>query len=403
MTEKPPIKLLSAAELIEKVNLYETIEADILIRGLKASFPKNTDEERAAIKSYQDDLRKVLSMERIAIRHERSTAVIEYGKIRLTKKQGRWDIFQSSGQYLEPHLALFLIEINRLEVYLGKVIVSLERAYHMFLAHDNNSEHDRKENDKLTQSEYIIFAHFMRFGCNIRRFKNECVTVSSESKSNANDATQSDADIEKLYVWNYLYELLGHNKSVITSKSLDTNRYNAVKNSMNATIEKIKNPNDGDDDVESSKTNVNSVAETGDKRKIDCKTGEPASKLNRIDHKRNTVEQYFGSGSTNDFMVGNTFQRFKQIFDQIDYIKVKQPESFVDQKPINEKISFDLWASCDHREPQLKGPDFRLIVLQPSKSLPHNDDIFRLYNSLVHKSAIVLSTLPPPRAPKTKT
>lgn len=53
MTEKPPIKLLSAVELIEKVNLYETIEADILTRGLKGSFPKNTDEERETIKSYQ--------------------------------------------------------------------------------------------------------------------------------------------------------------------------------------------------------------------------------------------------------------------------------------------------------------------------------------------------------------
>lgn len=50
-------------------------------------------------------------MERVALRHERSIAIIEDGKIRLTKRQGKWDVFESAGQYLEPHVALFLMEI----------------------------------------------------------------------------------------------------------------------------------------------------------------------------------------------------------------------------------------------------------------------------------------------------
>lgn len=178
-----------------------------------------------------------------------------------------------------------------------------------------------------------------------------------------NNSDNSQMDTEKSYIWNHLYELLGQNKSVIASSSFDSNRYNAVKKSMKATIKKIQFGEDGDNS--SDEDDDSNTTETGTKRKLPsaCKSDASACKLSRIDHEQNAVEQYFGSGSTNNFMVGNTFQRFQQIFDKINYIKVKKPESFDNQKSISEKISFDLWASRDHQEPQLKGPDFRLIVL----------------------------------------
>lgn len=46
-------KLLNARELIAVTNLQNEIEATVLVRGLKATYPSNTDEERALIKSYQ--------------------------------------------------------------------------------------------------------------------------------------------------------------------------------------------------------------------------------------------------------------------------------------------------------------------------------------------------------------
>lgn len=46
-------KLLNARELIAVTNLQNEIEANVLVRGLKAAYPNNTDEERATIKSYQ--------------------------------------------------------------------------------------------------------------------------------------------------------------------------------------------------------------------------------------------------------------------------------------------------------------------------------------------------------------
>ncbi|XP_055325075.1 uncharacterized protein LOC129579243 [Sitodiplosis mosellana] len=387
---KPRIKLLNGTELIAQRKLFDEIDGEYLVRGEKATFPINTEEERTIIKSYQDDLRKVLSMERVALQNERSTAVIEDGKIKVTKRQGKWDVFESSGQYLEPHVALFYMELNRLEVYLGKMIVSLERAYHMFLAHDNSGR-----SDKLTKNEYVVYANFMRFGCHIRRFKNESPEsyTSSEDESDDNETVQSDAAIQKSYIWNYLYELLGHRKTAIKSGSIDTNRYSNVKESMNVTIGKFKIDDSVETITSTSSIETSERTVVPEKRKLpsDESFNAPACKSAKLSDKFSNDGQYFGSGSTNDFMIGNTFQRFKQIFDQIDIIDVKKPDSYDDQQPINEKFSFDLWTELDNRFwSQHKGPDFRLIVKQPSKSLPHNDDIFRLYNSLAYKSAIIL-------------
>lgn len=50
-------------------------------------------------------------MERVALQNERSTAIIEDGRIKVTKRVGKWDAFELSGQYLEPHVALFYMEL----------------------------------------------------------------------------------------------------------------------------------------------------------------------------------------------------------------------------------------------------------------------------------------------------
>lgn len=52
MTEKPLINLLNAKGLLAQLCLNNKVDSNILVRGLKATFSENTDEEKAAIKSY---------------------------------------------------------------------------------------------------------------------------------------------------------------------------------------------------------------------------------------------------------------------------------------------------------------------------------------------------------------
>lgn len=244
-------------------------------------------------------------------------------------------------------------------MYVGKVIVSLERAYHMFLSNETNSI-NAPNNDKLTQNEYIVYSHFMRFGCNLRRFKNEHVSHSDSDKKTDPNA-KFDKDDVKPYIWNYLYELLGQRKATNAPRNLVQSRYTNIKQSMNRTISGFRN-------VDSLTTNANDcVAGTSgkvsipEKRKLHegCGSADaPIAKLPKL--MNNSSDQYLGSGSTNDFMVDGTIQKFKHIFDKIDIIELKT-SNFDDKQPCssNERFSFDLWTSLDHRH---AGPNFRLII-----------------------------------------
>lgn len=62
MTMETKSKLLNARELMAITNLHNEIEATVLVRGLKATLPDNTDEERATIKSYQGKLKNTISL-----------------------------------------------------------------------------------------------------------------------------------------------------------------------------------------------------------------------------------------------------------------------------------------------------------------------------------------------------
>lgn len=57
-----------------------------------------------------DDLRKVLSIERISKRNTRSIAILKDGKIKITKRVGKLTLV-GVHDYLEPHEALFLMEV----------------------------------------------------------------------------------------------------------------------------------------------------------------------------------------------------------------------------------------------------------------------------------------------------
>lgn len=55
MSAKSKIKLLNATELIAQRKLADEIDGEFLTRGVKATFPTNTEQERTIIKSYQGE------------------------------------------------------------------------------------------------------------------------------------------------------------------------------------------------------------------------------------------------------------------------------------------------------------------------------------------------------------
>lgn len=239
--------------------------------------------------------------------------------------------------------------------------------------------------------EYLVYAHFMRFGCNLKRFKNELPSPLPTSPPAANKCSgcSSNRDIgnvdnntsDKRYVWNYLDDLLGHRRSIIPAENIDRNHYTRIKQSMNATIHNFKDANP----IDSDPNECGEFTGPPQKRRRNCSNTD-ASNVERtallsteLHHTNVSDDPYLGSGSLNAFMIGSTFKRFKEIFDKIDIIELKTIDCADEHGDsdngtttdgvhhnhggsITEKFSFDLWTSQDHRRSQPESPNFRLIV-----------------------------------------
>lgn len=254
-------------------------------------------------------------------------------------------------------------------MYVDSIIVSLERGYKIFLADDFHPDQD----DRLTLSEYLVFSHFARAGCNLRRYTVESATSSQSSAQADANITESSQTLQSsvsntnhLYVWNYLYELLGHRKQVIPINERNNKNYMKIKFSMDTIVKAFrKNSRDEYDAIEMKDTIVNETCENR-KREFDFDEYSPSpSKLMKLSHVSGGqyVEQYFGSGTTNDFMNNYEFKKFSEIFNKIDIIKLKV--SHIDESPNPThklKFSFDFWTTTDHQTIKCNRPNFRIIV-----------------------------------------
>lgn len=245
---------------------------------------------------------------------------------------------------------------NRLEIFNKEVIVSLEQAYHIFLRPKSDSSDER-----LTIAEYLVYSQFMRFGCNIKKFRGDVLPSPVDSEDN--DVLKNPDSLEKpptpnnLYVWNYLYELLGHRKTVVGTSNLNATEYNRVKTSMDGTIDEFRHQ----PQAESSTSTNFSIRR---KRSIDCDSNTQFSRKSiKLNHEFSQDGQYFGSGSISDFMVGSEFDKFKEIFDKIDVIELKAADTFAADTKTDLRFSFDFWTSKDNTKPVTsEGPNFRIVI-----------------------------------------
>lgn len=255
---------------------------------------------------------------------------------------------------------------NRLEIYQDSVIVSLEKAYNLFF----RTKTDLIDNNKLTREEYIIYSHLMRSGCTIQKYKNE----ESTKQSNVDNEQQP---LKQLYTWNYLYELLGHQKQTIPSQSIDNCLYNEIKSSMDDIVKKItmRSP--------SSSTATHETINYLGKRKADVK---PKEVLLQKKNSVNPSPEYFGNGALNDFMIGSDFQNFKSIFSQLDVIKLSSLEDCNDDHVTDslQKLSFcfDLWVDGSYKKSDIRKPNYRIVVLRYVHEMPNSRLTFLLNNSL---------------------
>lgn len=300
-------------------------------------------------------------MERIARGPDRSTAHIENGLVKIVRRVGKWNLF-GSGNQLKWHEALYLMEMvrrkrshhkfsrlipsllqNRLEVFFDSMMVSLERAYSLFLRKST----DASDCGKLSRAEYAVYSHFMREGYIVQAHCPESPESGSSSvgtKSDKPNRPEPDSQTQQC-IWKYLFELLGQQQHATKHADVDSETYEKVKRSMDNTISRFKSQD--------------TMQDSGSRKRKHDDEGESSSEG------IHNPNQYFGSGRLNAFMIGDERTKFKRVFDEIDIIQLNANDP-TESDPSNGTLnfSFDLWTDGVFKKTEIPDPHYRMVVLR---------------------------------------
>ncbi|KAF2898165.1 hypothetical protein ILUMI_08006 [Ignelater luminosus] len=112
--------------------------------GNKFFLPSETEAEKKAIKNAIDTLTNIIQSERVERRCTRSVAnwLPDQNQAEVVKISGVLSNFgfaNKNGKFLYPEETLYLLEMNRLELFWNKLPVSTQQAYEIIL--NNNSYH----------------------------------------------------------------------------------------------------------------------------------------------------------------------------------------------------------------------------------------------------------------------
>jgi hypothetical protein len=183
-------------------------------RGLKSKVPENTGQEQAQLEVQKSFLRNLISAERVAKSSQRSLGVYEADKNRVHLTQVRNKIqmlgsTENGEKYLTAHEALYLLEMNSLEVSFTGVSMSLEQAYILFIGRDGC----------LTLEQYFVYATLSRVGFVVNRF--DAMVDAEYQKLDEEDKLDPESDA----VWIILFSSLSsHQEKIGDTKLLENTR-----------------------------------------------------------------------------------------------------------------------------------------------------------------------------------
>ncbi|XP_055688074.1 tRNA-splicing endonuclease subunit Sen54 [Lutzomyia longipalpis] len=194
MENSQELKLLSAKDLAQK-STENTPSISSYTPGSKKNSLDRSDQEVAKLAELHDNLKEVLSLERVGT--ENTRIIADYnsttGQIRLRKISGTLQSFGQTNElnetYLEPYEALYLLEMNRLIIFQNTVVMSLEEAYEIFLNHES-----------LSLEEYFIFSFLNKLGYIVKKF-NTNTTYNAEKVSDI-ECTESSSGSKRKNISN---------------------------------------------------------------------------------------------------------------------------------------------------------------------------------------------------------
>lgn len=263
----------------------------------------------------------------------------------MQKKLGKWHTLgysENRQHYLHYHEALYLIDMNRLELKWNSVIMSVEQAYTLLL----NTSHPKSSGIGI--DEYVVYSQLQRCGFNVQLHNN----TSNASPSGNNDC-----------VWKCLAKML-QPKNCDNDESAQSSVAETL-NTMNQFAERIKLqiPAESDgDDVSENELSDWSMKAVPIKRKADHSIENPKKKKLKHDTREYKPHRYL------NILLNDVEEKFENIFDHLDVIKImswndddNECETLV---PI--KFVFDIYdANAVYKKSELcDGPKYRVVVVR---------------------------------------
>uniref|UniRef100_W8C5I6 tRNA-splicing endonuclease subunit Sen54 n=1 Tax=Ceratitis capitata TaxID=7213 RepID=W8C5I6_CERCA len=329
--------------------------------GLKRTIAAGTEEEELELNKLYDYLHKQLSISRTDRLGGRALATWDPNEkaVRVLRKDGKFGTFGYShgGQcYLENFEALFLLEMNRLQLEYHSMIMSVEQAYTLLLG----------EAATTKCNEYLVYSHLTRVGYILVRHQN--VPYYDNIEPTAEDC-----------VW--ALALSAINNRAVPENLKKSPFFAKVKREMKVIKECIKNQQFPEqkqlDKTDSGVINFGVKVISKGKRKILNDEVE-----NPTEAKRRCLEVATSQKSFLDCLKDEPeYKQFQMIFTKFDIIQMDDNNMVTDDEVRTLPITFDLYLHNDgFKKSTPKPPTFRLIILGVHEPFPTHAEIANTYN-----------------------
>ncbi|EDV96339.1 uncharacterized protein LOC6558400 [Drosophila grimshawi] len=341
-------QFLSATDLI--VERHAEVETPAI--GLKRTSIEGTPAEEEELKNAYANLRRQLSARRIERQAGRAVAHWHEDQqaAEVLRKDGKFESFGYSKQgklYLEYYEALFLLELNRLQLEYCEMIVSVEQAYVLLLGEAASEKFNN----------YLVYSTLSRAGY---------IVVKHQANTTTSTSTAAVVTSEHC-IWALLDEALGHKPVPAHIKA--SSLYKATKERWSEVKQQIMSHQTTTLEDDNS---LDFKFETR-KRKAQSQPQEQSKRICRDKPTKSLV---------NHLKAEPSFKKFQEIFEKLDIIQLQltDDDSEMNKELRHFKISFDLHLHNEgFRRSAPKSPTFSVVILPTDEPFPTHDELLQCW------------------------
>ncbi|KAL7734085.1 hypothetical protein ACLKA6_011768 [Drosophila palustris] len=347
---------LSAAELIA----HRHADVESSRNGLKRTKVQGTAAEEEEVKNAYANLRAQLSTRRIERHTGRAVAVWHEDQqaAEVRRKDGKFESFGHNKQgklYLEYYEALFLLELNRLQLEYCDMIVSVEQAYVLLLGEAASEKYNN----------YLVYSALSRAGYIVVKHQAACEAPQTSSFKAVAAFTNEDC------VWAILKETVSnkpvpeHIKASINYAIAQTRLADLKKQIMSQTTTSL------DENILEIEAQSNFKFDTRKRRTQSETEDQTATKRTRIRQSKSLVDHLKADAN---------YLRFQETFEKFDVVQLQEDyhERKMDATLRSFKISFDLHLHNEgFKRSAPKSPTLSVVILPTDEPFPTHNEIIK--------------------------